>query len=195
MEQVFWNRQTRLLHMGMASLVTLQLFISLVMEAPDEEGAAGLGHAAFEVHEMVGFAAVIVVFLHWVWSLRDQTGGGIRHLFPWRGEGWAAVKADVQDLSKRRLPAGGPRGGLPGLVHGLGFLAVTGMALTGAVLLVLLPESGEPPEAAELFAEVHEFISSFVWLYWIGHVGLAVMHHMKGEGNLRAMFRIGKTGE
>lgn len=190
MEQIKWSLPTRWLHAGLALTVSLQLLISLVMEPPDEKDATALARAAFEVHEAVGVTAAVIVVLHWLWSTFDKANGGLAHLFPWRGAAWAEVKADVAGLMHRQLPRGGPRGGLPGLVHGLGFLAVTGMAATGAVLFVLYPESGKPGSTVHFFKEIHEFIANFVWAYWFGHVGLALIHKWAGHPNVKDMFTL-----
>ncbi|MEJ2650708.1 MAG: cytochrome b/b6 domain-containing protein [Gammaproteobacteria bacterium] len=190
MVQAKWSAQTRWLHMGLAVTVTLQLAISLIMEPPDEESASAMARAAFEAHEAVGLAAVIVVLAHWLWSLSSRRDGGLAHLFPWSGAAWAEVKADVSKLMSRQLPDGGSRGGLPGLVHGLGFLAVTGMALTGAVLFVVFPESGKPDDTVEFIADVHSFIANFVWAYWGGHVALAFLHKQAGHSTVQDMFSL-----
>ena len=185
-----WSVQTRWLHMGMALTVTLQLAISLIMEPPDEESASALAHAAFEAHEAVGIVAVIIVLAHWLWTLASRSSGGMAHLFPWTGSAWIEVKRDVSKLQNRQLPDGGARGGLPGLVHGLGFLAVTGMAATGAVLFAIFPETGKPDDTVEFFADVHSFIANFVWAYWWGHVALAVLHKQAGHRTVQDMFSL-----
>lgn len=190
MAQMKWNLSTRWLHLGLALTVSLQLLISLVMAPPDEEHAGALARAAFDVHEVVGLTAVVIVVLHWLGSAMGKADGGLAHLFPWSGAAWMAVKADVAGLMNRRLPQGGPRGGLPGLVHGLGFLAVTAMALTGVVLFVIFPESGKPDNTVNLIAEIHSIISNFVWAYWGGHLAMAFMHNGAGHASVRDMFTL-----
>jgi cytochrome b561 len=170
--------------------VTLQLAISLIMEPPDEKSASAVARAAFEAHEVVGVAAVIIVLAHWLWSLSSRADGGLARLFPWSGSAWLEVKSDAVRLMDRQLPEGGSRGGLPGMVHGLGFLAVTGMALTGALLFVLFPETGKPDDTVEFFADIHSFISNFVWVYWGGHVALALLHKQVGHSIVRDMFSL-----
>lgn len=185
-----WSVQTRWLHIGLALTVSLQLAISLLMEPPDEESATALARAAFEAHEFVGMAALIIVLAHWGWSLMSHADGGLTHLFPWTGDAWGRVKADIGLLMKGRLPEGGPRGGLPGFGHGLGLLAVTAMALTGGVLFFIFPETGKPSDTVEFVAEMHKFIANFVWVYWGGHIALALFHKWAGHDTLRAMFSL-----
>lgn len=185
-----WTVQTRWLHMGLALTVTLQLALSLIMEPPDEKSASAVARAAFEAHEAVGVAAVIIVLVHWLWTLSSRADGGLVRLFPWNGAAWVEVKSDTVKLMNRHLPDGGARGGLPGFVHGLGFLAVTGMALTGAILFVIFPETGKPSDTVEVFADIHSFISNFVWAYWGGHVALAFLHKQAGHGVVQDMFSL-----
>lgn len=187
-----WSQPTRLLHLGLVVTVTAQLGISLVMAAPDEEQASSLGAAAFEAHEILGMTALVIVLLHWLWTVVKQADGGVANLFPWFGEARGQVVNEAKALLSGDLPKAGARGGLPGFIHGLGFLAVSGMAITGGLLFVLLPESGPFPSSVEFFAEIHEFIGLLVWVYWAGHGGIALLHHGAGHKTLRDMFRLGK---
>jgi cytochrome b561 len=186
-----WSFSTRLLHLGLVLTVTAQLFISLVMEPPGEDdGATALAKQAYELHEAVGLAALAIVLLHWLSSLLQQGGANLRHLFPWGVQGRVEVMKDIQTLRQGELPAGGPRGGLAGLVHGLGFLAVTGMVITGGVLFLTWPEQGDIPEWVDIIGEVHGTIGSLVWAYWGAHIVLAVLHGRAGHTEVRDIFRL-----
>ncbi len=188
-----WSQPTRLLHLGLAVTVTAQLGISLVMAPPDEEQASTLSSAAFEAHEFLGMTALVIVLIHWLWTVVAQADGGVVNLFPWFGEARGKVINEAKALFSGHLPQEGMRGGLPGFIHGLGFLAVSGMAVSGGVLFVLLPESGPFPSSAEFFAEIHEFIGPLVWIYWAGHGGIALLHHWSGHTTLQDMFHLGKV--
>lgn len=187
----YWDRPTRYLHFGLALTVTVQLLISLVMEEPHGEHArSALESGAFEVHEWVGMAALAIVLLHWLWSLLSHGGAGLGHLFPWGAGGRARVLAELRAILRGQLPEGGPQGGLAGLVHGLGLLTITAMAVSGGVLFFLLPENGAPlSEGVHDIGELHSFIATFAWIYWGAHLALAVLHHLFGHDTLRGMFR------
>jgi len=188
MNQSTWSYQTRLLHMGMALTVSLQLAVSLIMEAPNEENASQLAQTAFEAHELIGMSALVIVIMHWLWSIGSQADGGLGRLFPWFGSDFTEIKADISQLIKGQLPEGGSHAALPSLVHGLGLLAVTGMVITGAILFATFPETGEPSDTVEYFAEIHEIIASLVWMYWGAHIALGLMHKMKGHSTVQDMF-------
>jgi len=185
-----WDRPTRWLHLGLSLTVTVQLFVSLVMEPPGHHGTrTALESGAFEVHEWFGLAALVIVVLHWGWSF---SGGRslLRNLFPWNRGGWARVRADLGGLMRLDPPEGGPDGGLSGLVHGLGLLAVTFMAISGDVLFALMPESAPVPSSVHEIGDIHSFVATFVWIYWWGHIVLAVFHHFKGHDTLRNIYRL-----
>lgn len=174
-----WDRATRFLHMGLALTVSLQLLNSLVMEAPEpDHPLSGLEALVFHSHEWLGMTALAVVLLHWAWSLWGAGGVGMRHLFPWGAAERTAIAQELRGLLTLRLPPGGPKGKLSGLIHGLGILAVTGAGLTGAVLFFALPENGQTNLVTGAAKEVHEFIAGFVWAYWIGHVAMGLLHHV-----------------
>ena len=80
--------------LGLALTVSPQLLISLIMEPPDEEHASTLTRADFEAHEAAGLTAVVIVLIHWLWSLMGKADGGLSHLFPWSGAARSEVKAD-----------------------------------------------------------------------------------------------------
>lgn len=192
METKNWSLPTRFLHLGLVLTVTAQLFVSTVMVAPDPEDGQ-VGNFLYGIHETVGMVALSIVLVHWLWSLVSYADGGLKHLFPWGEEGRKQVVADFKALSRMEFSQGGNRGGLAGLVHGLGLLAVTGIAITGGVLFFSLPESGDVGFMVDGIAELHEVMATFVWAYWIGHGGIALLHHMNGHDTLKKIFRFGKA--
>jgi cytochrome b561 len=187
---LYWDNQTRFLHLGLALFITLELFNSLVMQ--EHISGSGLGGLMFEVHEWAGMGALAIILAHWWWSIWGTSNESIRHLFPWGSDDRVQIWRELRDLLSLRLPPGGPRGRLAGLVHGFGFLAVTVMALTGAVLFFWLPEGGgEPGPLIEGSEEIHEILSTFVWSYWGAHVSMAVLHELLArDGTLRRMFTL-----
>jgi len=186
-----WDAGTRLLHMGLALIVSLQLLSSLILEMPKpSRPLSGFNAWVFESHEWLGMATLTIVLLHWGWSLWANDGYGIRHLLPWNRDGRKGLMQDLGAMKKLNLPAAGSEAKLAGLIHGLGLLAVTAMALSGAALFIWIPENGRLTPVTSLAKEAHELMSTFVWIYWGGHVGMGLLHHLKGHNTLRDMFNL-----
>jgi cytochrome b561 len=169
--------------------VTFQLFVSLVMEIPQPGlRPQPLGLQGFQAHKSVGAVLIVIVLAHWLWTLRRAHGQAIRHLFPWGRFGRAEIVADLKNLKGGKLPEGGPGGGLPGFVHGLGFLAVTGMAASGCLIL-LLSADGPRTRLLQDVANLHAALANVVWLYWLGHVAMVIVHESRGHRILGGIFR------
>ena len=192
MKNKYWSLNTRFLHLGMVATVTAQLFISLVMSEPDDKGTV-FGKMAYEAHEIVGLTALGIIAIHWIWSTLSRTDGSLKHLFPWHGEARNQVISDIVGLTKGQLPDSNKHGGLSGLIHGLGFLAVTGVAISGAIIFLTFPESGKPGFIGDAAEELHEAMAALVWAYWIGHGGIAILHHLSGNDTLKSMFSFKST--
>jgi len=185
-----WSIQTRFLHLGLVITVSLQLLTSLIMSEPGEHEGF-IGGIAFEIHELLGLTALVIVGAHWIWSIFCQSDGGISHLLPWSKQARQHVIADLNHLRAGDFSKLHKKGGLSGLIHGLGLLAVSVVALTGA----FLPMSGEPGLFADAFMEIHEGLASLVWIYWIGHAGVALLHHASGSDVLKHMFSFGRLAK
>ncbi len=98
-----------------------------------------------EIHEWAGMTTLAVVLVHWLWSILGAGTAGVRHLSPWDSAGCRQIGRGLREFASLRLPPSGPANRLAGLMHGLGFLAVTGVVLTGAVLFFGIPEGGGDP--------------------------------------------------
>lgn len=180
-----WDWATRLLHFGLAVTVSLQLLNSLVVEGPEPGHSLSWFEALMlDIHEWLGMAAFVIVLAHWAWSLWGLGGYGMRHLLPWDKQGRSETATALRDIFKMKMPSGGPQDKFSGLIHGLGLIAVTGIAATGAVLFFFMPENGKLNGLTGLANELHEFISTFVWIYWGGHVGMALLHHFIAHDKL-----------
>lgn len=172
-----WDRGTAWLHLGMALTVTTQLMLSLVMQTPKPDHANGLSQLFFTMHMWVGMAAFLIVLFHWFWVYFYNERHVMQHLFPWTASGFRNIMQDLRGLKNKQLPPGGPREGLPGFIHGLGFLAVTAMGCSGALLFIFFPAEGWFGQVLHFDKEFHEFMSTFVWAYWWGHLLMATVHY------------------
>lgn len=187
-----WTRVTKILHLGIAITIIAQLAVSLVMELPESPAQAeSTGATFFEIHETVGIVAVVFVLLHWLWLVKAPDNG-FADLFPWGSIGRRRTADDLKRVFKGEQLNGGPHsGGLVGLVHGLGFLTASAMAVTGLTLFLLLPEGASKPGAtASDVMEIHETIASLMWIYVIAHMAMAYRHHFSGHTTIKDMFRL-----
>ena len=191
-----YDRPTRWLHAGIALGVATQLGLSLFMEAPDDKDkvmATGLPLELFEVHEKVGMTLLVILALHWLWSLSGHVQGGIGHLFPWFSkERMANVISEAKDTLNLKITDPAVSTALAGAVHGLGLLAVTSMAASGAVVFFNLSETGHITELGDAFKELHEIIAQLIWLYLVSHVAMVVVHVRKGHTSIMEIFSLFK---
>lgn len=189
-----YDRLTRWLHAGIALGVTIQLGLSLFMEAPDDKDkvmVSGLPLELFEAHEKVGMALLVILVLHWLWSLSGHVQGGIGHLFPWFSrERMADVISEARDALKFNFPDPATSTALAGAVHGLGLLVATGMAASGAVVFFNLSETGHMTGLGETFEELHGVVAPLIWLYLISHVAVAAIHLRKGHTSVKEIFSL-----
>ncbi|MEJ1958344.1 MAG: cytochrome b/b6 domain-containing protein [Nitrosomonadales bacterium] len=158
-----YDRITRWLHAGIALSVSAQLGLSLFMDAPDDTDevlASGLPLRLFEIHEKIGMTLLALIILHWLWSLSGHVQNGLGHLFPWFSKGRLdKVIDEAQATLKLKLPDPEISNALAGAVHGLGLLAATGMAITGAVIFFNLSKTGHMTELGKLSHGIHGLIA------------------------------------
>ena len=81
---------------------------------------------------MAGMAALVIVLLHCFWSIWGVGTAGVRHLFPWGSASCSQIMRELRELASLCMAPDGPENRLAGLMHGIGFLAVTGMVPAGA---------------------------------------------------------------
>ena len=189
------SRATRLVHMGLALAVIVQLTSSLVFEPPSPDGTANVW---WEVHEYGGLTAFGFVLLFWLVLVGRNHGTDPGSLFPWfsasrmRGV-WADMKLQLKALTGRHLPRYDAHGPFASAIHGLGLLLMTAMATTGTVYYFI--NTGNPDAGGLVGAVmfVHRGLSNLVWVYLIGHASLAVLHHFTDHMSLREMWSLSRN--
>jgi cytochrome b561 len=184
MTQEPWDNKVRLLHWTIVVSVTFQLFTSLFMA---DQGTQFL----FPLHEIIGVIAALAILVFWLYSYAFYD---LPILFPWNKAGMRVVWAELRDLLKGHLPAPGRRVGLSSFVHGLGLLAITGSAISGTVLFFMVPPGHVGPPSDPLgfthYSLQHKFFGNLLWVYWLGHVGIALVHQLAGHRVLGGIFRL-----
>ncbi|MGH8113675.1 MAG: cytochrome b/b6 domain-containing protein [Rhodanobacteraceae bacterium] len=182
-----WSRPLRVIHLLLAIAVTAQLFIGSFMRDPHAGQPDSFG---FMSHEVIGAIILVLIVLHWIWSL-THPAEGIRHLFPWtRAEMRRVVNQLRQAVLKQHLPSGGPADrGLAGFVHGLGLLAISAMVVLGGTFFVSRA-FGASRATLYIIKDVHDVGAVVVWIYWGGHLFAAIMHGVLGQPVMQRVFRL-----
>jgi cytochrome b561 len=183
-----WSASTRALHWGLAATITFQLFTGLYISTPGTL-------AFFYFHEWSGLLSAGVILVVWLWSYANYD---LPLLFPWTRAGLADVVTDLRGLLRGTLPRAGRVRGLSSFVHGLGLLAVTGMAVTGTLIFLVIPGGhGARPASTDygIFTSLsllHKDIAVLVWIYWFGHIAFALAHQVRGGHVLGGIFGFGR---
>lgn len=178
------SNATRALHLLLLLAVIYQLASSQFMSRPFPGDAPSTLYA---LHEYIGMASFGLVLIFWLWTLVRRGEIKIGRLFPWFSP--RAIAAVIRDAVAQlvsllqRDPLAESDGALASAVHGLGLLALTGMAATGTLYFVL---SGA--RTGHLALDLHRTIANLMWIYLFGHAGIAVLHHLLGHDILRRMF-------
>lgn len=173
------TRVTRLIHMGLAITIILQLATSLVMSGPGETRP---GDALFQLHRLSGFGAAFFALMFWLVILLRQRGTTIGALFPWlSGPRLRALREDVivhvRSAMRFRLPEYEPGSPLASAVHGLGLMLMSAMAGSGLIyaIQVWAGKSAEPDGMWVM--QIHFALANLVWVYLTAHAGLGLIHH------------------
>ena len=172
---------TRILHLMLLLAVLHQLLGSTFMEGPKP----GLPEdPLYEFHQWGGLTSLGLVSLFWLWTL-VRRGESLGALVPFSAVRlatlWTDLKRHGRALIRFRLPDD-RLGARASAVHGLGLLAVTMMAVSGAASLVATAGLAEP------IIEFHKFLAKFMWAYLVAHASLAVIHQLGGSDVVRQMF-------
>ena len=191
-----YDRIIRWLHAGIALGVSVQLCSSLFMNVPAPgRPLAGAGYHFFLVHRWSGITVAALVILHWLWGLSGHVTGGWGHLFPWfSGPRFRQLMSDIRDVPQwlqGSLPSQKQETiPLAGAIHGLGLLAVSAMALSGTIIFFLMGPHGATNSLVALFRQGHFYMARVMWVYFLGHAGIAVLHQVRGDRLISSMFNL-----
>ncbi|WP_339630402.1 cytochrome b/b6 domain-containing protein [uncultured Sneathiella sp.] len=191
---VFYDRFSRLLHLLFAIGISAQLLVSNIMEEPDDGYP---GDFFYEIHERIGISLLALLVIYWLWSLVRRGPLKLGHLFPWFSA--AGRRALIEDIRRYlsavlavTLPSTKEPSPLAGAIQGLGLLVATGMAVSGTVIFLFAPETGELRGPLHEIEDVHEALGGLMWAYLAVHVGAAVLHEIFGQRILFQMFSFRK---
>lgn len=177
-----WSATLRWLHSGLAVLVSLQLGLGFGLA--EIEGSLrqwlSLGH------ELIGLLVLGGCLFHLGW-LAEGHDGGLRRLFPTACASWRALAEDGRGLLQGKLPLGGPRHGLPGLIQGLGLSLVTLQGLVGLAMFLAVSPAGELPGELAFLRTWHKALGWGVLGYFGLHLSLALCHLWRRDGVVAAI--------
>ncbi|MZR32003.1 cytochrome b/b6 domain-containing protein [Sneathiella litorea] len=191
---MFYDRFTRFLHFLFAFGIVAQLLTSEWMVHPKPDRAANF---LYEIHEKLGVALLVVLVIHWLWSLVRRGPVPFGQVFPWasatrRAALWQDIKHYLASILKLRLPGVDEPSPLAGAIQGVGLVIATVMAATGTLIFFNIGENGQFSSWLALVKEVHEFFGPVLWAYLVVHVGASVLHEILGHRIIHPMFSIRK---
>lgn len=177
-----WSATLRWLHSGLAVSVSLQLGLGFALAELEGRVRPWLSLG----HELIGLLVLGGCLFHLGW-LAEGHDGGLRRLFPTACASWRAMAEDVRGLLQGKLPRGGPRPGLPGLIQGLGLVLVTLQGLVGLAIFLVISPAGELPEELSLLRTWHKALGWGVLGYFGLHLSLALCHLWRRDGVVAAI--------
>ncbi len=187
---------TRLLHLSLATGVTLQLLLSTFMDRPrPDEPVAAISAAGFEAHKVIGLLSLAIILCWFFWLFLRRKENGPRALFPWfsrirRQQLFAATRRTLAAVRRRQRPREDDNATVASAVHGLGALCALGMAVSGTTVWLGMSANGELTAWARPVLEVHQALAALMWTYVLGHTAMALLHHQLGDNTLRRMFSL-----
>ena len=66
------------------------------------------------------------------------------------------------------------------------------MALSGAVIFFGMGPDGTMSNLVALVRQGHMYMGRVLWVYFVGHTGIAVLHQIRGERLISKMFNLVK---
>jgi len=190
-----YDKITRLLHWGFATLIPLQLLSEELMKRPKPGRIReDMQIFFFEMHEWIGMIALVLIIARIAWGFMGAEGGWAR-LFPYfTCQGLKGLKeeicTEIPGWFKGKIATPEKESFVAGVVHGLGLLLVLGLGVTGATMLYGMEESGKMLGFVHDAKELHEMMGTLLWIYIFGHVGMAVVHQLLGHAMFKRIFSL-----
>jgi len=143
------------------------------------------------LHEWNGFIVLAIAAFYLMFLTNDSDDW--KRLFPWMSTSgckglWREVGSDVPGWLNGHLKRPAEAHHIAGTVHGLGILLLIGLGSTGIMIFMGLESSGAMDEDTKLLRGLHAYLGTLIWIYTFGHIGMAIIHQLKGHNVLREMF-------
>jgi len=191
---MLYDKITRLLHWGIAIGIPLQLISEELMKRP-KPGRIRSDEQIFffDMHEWVGMLLLTLIVLRLIWGVMGMGDGRLSKLFPFataagRKGMMHELRTEVPGWLKGKFEPPEKEDYIAGLVHGLGVLLVLALGASGAVMLYGMEDSGRMLGFVHTMKELHEALGELLWIYLVGHVGMALVHQLLGHRSLQRIF-------
>lgn len=186
-----YGRFTRLLHALIAAGITLELVSSLVMRNPRPGRVlTPLQLFGYESHRWIGMAVFAVLVLHWAVFVAGHAHKGIGHFFPWFSRArMGEIAGEIRELLQFKVADPEQKDSLSGAVEGIGLLAGTILAVSGAILFFGIADDGTQSGAVRAVRHFHEFWGPAMWTYLCVHAGAVMVHLALGHRSILSIFR------
>jgi len=187
---------TRILHISMAIIVVYQLLSSLVMAVPEPGKLPGIESTLFSLHiTLFGWAAIIVSGTYALAQFYDKEAWG--RLVPWfsaarRKAFFVSARDELPQMFKGKLAAPERRGALAGAVHGLGFLTLLGLGMTGLYVMLGVRPDGNLRDDIQFVLNFHSWFGFLIWTFIGAHVLMTIYHLLLGQTKVIDIFRHGR---
>ncbi len=179
--------------------ILLQLISEQLMQVPEPGHAVeATGALFFGIHQFIGFVVMVTVLVYLIIVMEkpeDRT-----RLFPWldsseRNNLWLEIKRDVPGWFRGKLLPTDEAHLLAGTVHGLGISLALLLGATGCIIYLEIEPDGGMSPTLKLIRQSHEVMGTMMWIFIVGHAGMALMHQLRGHGVLQAMFHPAKEDD
>ena len=191
-----FNFSTRILHISMIVVVSYQMLSSLWMSPPEPGKLTSIENTLFSLHITVfGWASMIIAGVYAL--MRFYESEAWARLVPWfssihRRAFVISAKKELPQMFKGKLAPPEDKGALAGAVHGLGFILLLSMGLTGLYVLFGVRIDGDFRDDIRLVLFFHEWFGVLIWTFLGAHVLVSIWHLLIGQWCIVDIFRRGK---
>lgn len=182
----------RSLHLLLIITVVYQLLSSIWMEAPEPGKVVNYEAVLFSWHIMFfGWGGLLVSCVYGVIRFFDPESW--QRLVPWfstehRAEFFKSAKKEIPDIFRGRLAAPEKKGALAGAAHGLGFLLVIALGMTGSYVMLGIRPDGTMSDDMLMFLDFHELFGILIWTFLAGHILMVFYHLLLGQRRVLDIF-------
>jgi len=166
------------------------------MTVPEPGKLTGIDTTLFYLHVTVfGWAAVIVGGVYAMSRFYEANAWG--RLVPWFSKKYLqlffkSAKKEVPGIFSGHLAPPEDKGALAGAVHGIGFILLLCLGLSGLYVLLGLRSDGTMSEDVLTLLSMHEICGIIVWAFLAAHILMTLYHLILGQRRILDIFQRGR---